>query len=128
MKTLIFERLNTVLVNDKLNNLPNAEIEERPYMTILTLTKPSPKHRMPANAPFPAIVKPAEGGLAVFNCVTGKTETISKGGYLEPTPVGSSFEYKGCIYNRKDKCNGMPRYELKKSRRRRTVPVQDFCD
>lgn len=128
MKTLIFERLNTVLVNDKLNNLPNAEIDERPYMTILTLTKPSSKHRMPANAPFPAIVKPAEGGLAVFNCVTGKTETISEGCYLEPTPVGYSFEYKGCIYERKDTVNGLPRYELKKSRKRRAAPALDVCE
>lgn len=128
MKKLIFERLNAVLVNDKLNNLANTEVNELPFMTILTLTKPSPKHHMSAHAPFPAIVKPAAGGLAVFNCVTGKTENISEGSYLEPSPVGNSFEYKGNVYELKDKINGMPRYVLKKSRKRHPVPEPEVCD
>ena len=69
-------RLNLCVVNEKLNNLPGVFTEKMPKAVMLTLTKQSKKHKWAANAPFPAIIKAAAGGTAVYNAVTGKKEII----------------------------------------------------
>lgn len=95
------KRIDVTFVNVKLNNMQGVNKSANAFLTILTLTKISPKYKMSANAPFPAIVKPTlDGGLAIFNCVTAKQEVIPTDSYREPTPVGKSFEYKGHIYEK----------------------------
>jgi len=122
-KILIYERLNGMLVNDKLDHMSETVITtEKPQMVHLVVKpsknkeKPgSPKHNWAPNVPFPALIKhTTDGGLAVFNCVTGKHEILPAGSYYKPTPIGKSFEYKGHRYCLKDTMNGCPRYELEK--------------
>lgn len=92
----IEKRLNILLGLSKY-----AETEEFAFLTMLTLTKESNKHKLPARAPFPAIVKKAGNGqLAVFCCTNAKQEIIPEGSYREPTPVGNTFEYKGHVYKK----------------------------
>ncbi len=106
------KRIDVTAVNVKLNNMQGVNKSASAFLTILTLTKVSPKYKMAANAPFPAIVKPTlDGGLAIFNCVTAKQEIIPSDSYREPTPIGKSFEYKGHIY---EKNPVLPVYSLKK--------------
>ena len=106
------KRIDVTAVNVKLNNMQGVIKSAPAFLTILTLTKVSPKYAMAANAPFPAIVKPThDGGLAVFNCVTAKQEVIPADSYREPTPVGKSFEYKGHIY---EKNPVLPVFSMKK--------------
>lgn len=121
-KTLVFERINGMLVNDKLNNMANVKTSEKPQMVQLVIKASknkerngSPKHNWSPNAPFPALVKPTtDGGLAVYNCVTGKHEVLPTDSFYKPTPLGETFEYKGHKYHLKDTMNGCPRYELVK--------------
>ena len=106
------KRIDVNFVNVKLNNMQGVNESASAFLTILTLTKVSPKYKMSANAPFPAIVKPTlDGGLAIFNCVTAKQEIIPSDSYREPTPIGKSFEYKGHVY---EKNPVLPVYSLKK--------------
>ena len=110
------KRLEINQVEGKLNVLlglqKRDESSEPAFLTILTLTTESAKHHLPANKPFPAIVKRAEdGSLAVFSCSNAKQEIIPAHGYREPTPVGERFEYKGHIYQRSPV---LPLYTLKK--------------
>ena len=110
------KRLEVNQVEKKLNVLlglsRNDETSEPAFLTILTLTTESAKHHLPANKPFPAIVKRGENGkLAVFSCTNAKQEIIPEHGYREPTPVGERFEYKGHIYQRNPV---LPLYSLKK--------------
>jgi len=124
-KTLVFERMNGALVDQKLNNLStDVNSSEKPRMVQLVI-KPSknkdknktgsPKYNWHPNVPFPALVKSAtKGRLAAYNCVTGKHELLPAGTYYEPTPLGDNFEYKGHRYRLKDNINGCPRYELEK--------------
>ncbi|MBQ8465219.1 MAG: hypothetical protein IJ545_04335 [Alphaproteobacteria bacterium] len=104
MKEINVKRMEVYNVSKKLNVLlgRNKEDQASPaFITMLTLCKPSDKHSMPAGAPFPAIVKRGpEGTLAVYNCVTGKSEIVPEHSYKEPTPLGNSFEYKGMIYEK----------------------------
>ena len=107
------KRLEINQVEKKLNVLLGLPKETSgAFLTILTLTAESAKHKLPAGAPFPAIVKKgADGALAVFSCVNAKQEIIPEHGYREPTPVGKSFEYKGRVYQRNPV---LPLYTLKK--------------
>lgn len=110
------KRLEINAVERKLNvllGLPkNDDTTEPAFLTILTLTTESAKHKMPSAAPFPAIVKRSgDGSLAVFNCVNAKQEIIPEHGYREPNPVGQRFEYKGHIYQKNPV---LPLYTLKK--------------
>ena len=114
--SLNVKRLEINQVEKKLNTLlglPKHDNTSEPaFLTILTLTAESAKHKFSAGAPFPAIVKRgADGVLAVFNCVNAKQEVIPEHGYREPTPVGQRFEYKGHIYQKNPV---LPLYTLKK--------------
>jgi hypothetical protein len=114
--SLNVKRLEINQVEKKLNTLlglpKNDNTSEPAFLTILTLTEISTKHKLPAGAPFPAIVKRgADGVLAVFSCVNAKQEIIPEHGYREPTPVGKSFEYKGRVYQRNPV---LPLYTLKR--------------
>lgn len=111
-KNINVKRIDVTAVNVKLDNMQGVDTNAAAFLTILTLTKVSPKYEMSANAPFPAIVKPTlDGGLAIFNCVTAKQEILPPNSYKEPTPVGKSFEYKGHIYERNPV---LPVYSFKK--------------
>jgi len=103
MKELNVKRLEVEQIERKLNNILGLDESETgsAFLTMLTLTKPSPKHKMPANSPFPAVVKKAKDGrLAVFSSVLAKTEIIPECSFREPTPIGQSFEYAGHVYKR----------------------------
>ena len=122
-KKLVFERMNGALVDQKLNHMSKSvKTSEHPQMVQLVIKpsksrdKPgSPKYNWPPNIPFPALVKPTkDGGLAAYNCVTGKHEILPAGTFYQPTPLGECFEYKGHRYHLKDTVNGCPRYELEK--------------
>lgn len=104
------ERLNTLVANEKLNNLSGVNKEEKPMFTLLSLTAKSQKHNWPVGVPFPAVVKKSLEGLAVYNCVDGRKEIIPATSYKEPSATGESFEYKGYRYVKRDTLNGMPRY------------------
>lgn len=104
------ERLNLLVVNEKLNNLEGVNQTESPILTMLSLTEESPKYKWSPGVTFPAIVKKSAFGLAVYNCVTGRKEIIKPTGYKEPSPVGDNFEYKNRRYVKKDTINGIPRY------------------
>lgn len=114
-KELNVKRLDVTFVEPKLNvllGLSKNDTTNTAFLTMLTLTKPSDKHHLPANAPFPAIVKRTQNGdLAVYCCTTAKHEVIPEGSYREPNPVGKTFEYKGHIY---EKNPVYPVYSLKK--------------
>jgi len=103
----IEKKLNVMMGLDKM-----ADTATSAFLAMLVLSSKSPKHKMPAGVPFPAIVKRAEdGSLAVFNCTNAKQEIIPEHGYREPTPIGHQFEYKGHIYRRNPV---LPLYTLKK--------------
>ena len=116
MKKINVKRTEVAVVGKKLNvllGLPKEDTTHAAFITMLTLTKESAKHHMSAGAPFPAIVKKGDNGqIAVYNCVTAKSEIIPSHGYKEPTPLGSSFEYKGCVY---EKNPVLDLYTLKKA-------------
>ena len=123
MKTLIFERLNGALVNDKLNNMSNLVNQDETTQMVQLIVKPnkkhknsgSPKHGWTANVPFPALIKHMkDGSIAAFHCVTGKQEILPFGTFHTPTPLGKKFEYKGHRYVLQDTVNGHPRYTLEK--------------
>lgn len=99
MKTINVKRLEVKVIEKKLNNMAGADKDTKAFLTILTLNQASPKHGMPANAPFPAVVKKTiDGDLAVFNCTNAKQEIIPCHAYREPTPISGQFEYKGHVY------------------------------
>lgn len=111
MKEINVKRLEVAQVEKKLNILIGSKETGKAFITILTLTKPSPKYKMCSGAPFPAIVKKTKDGLAVFNCLTAKTEVIPSHSFKEPTPLGQTFEYGGHIYEKNPVYN---LYTLKK--------------
>ena len=101
MKEINVKRLEVSLVEKKLNNLIGCSETGSAFVTILTLTKPSPKYRMPAGAPMVAVVKKTpDGNLAVFNSLTAKSEIIPSHSFKEPTPVGNTFEFGGHVYQK----------------------------
>ncbi len=114
-KKINVKRMEVYSISKKLNVLlgRNKEDQASPaFITMLTLCKPSDKHSMPAGAPFPAVVMRGDNGsLAVYNCVTGKSEIVPEHSYKEPSPIGANFEYKGSVYQRNPKLN---LYTLKK--------------
>lgn len=116
MKEINVKRTEVEVVGKKLNVLLGRNKEDQTseaFITMLTLTKQSSKYGMPQNAPFPAIVMRGDlGALAVYNCVTGKSEIVPEHSYKEPTPLGDSFEYKGAIYQKNPVLN---LYTLKKA-------------
>jgi len=100
-KRLNVKRLEVAIAENKLNSIQGIDTEAHAFLTMLTLTKNSPKYDMSAGAPFPAIVKKMKtGGLAIFNSVTAKHEVLPEGYYKEPTPITGDFEYKGHVYER----------------------------
>ena len=103
-KDLNVKRTEVEVVGQKLNlllGLPKEDTTHSAFITMLTLTKVSAKHHMTSGAPFPAIVKKGDNGqMAIFNCVTAKSEVIPSHSYKEPTPLGDSFEYKGAVYQK----------------------------
>ncbi len=103
-------RLNLCVVNEKLNNMPGVFTDKTPKAVMLTLTKQSKKHKWAANAPFPAIIKAAAGGTAVYNAVTGKKEIIDTV-TIKQNELGKEFDYKGVKYTLKDTVNGLARYQ-----------------
>ena len=110
------KRLEINQIEKKLNVLmglnKNADTPTGAFLTMLVLSAESPKHKMPAGIPIPAVVKRGEdGSLAVFNCTNAKQEIIPEHGYREPTPIGQQFEYKGHIYRRNPV---LPLYTMKK--------------
>ncbi len=107
-------RMNVLVVNEKLNNLSGTNKNAVPQLVVLTLTKESKKHKWSAKAPFPAVVKDSAEGLAVYNCTTGKKETIDFNSY-KINEVGEDFEYKGHRYIKKDTVNGLPRFTVEKA-------------
>lgn len=112
---LNLKRLEVNKIEKKLNILMgvkrNADTEEFAFLAMLTLDKESPKYGLPANSPFPAIVKKTKDGkLAVFCCTNGKMEIIADD-FQEPTPLGDIFQYRGYVYKKNP---FMPVYHLKK--------------
>lgn len=101
-KTINVKRLEIRVIEKKLDNMPGTNKQAKAFLTMLTLNQPSPKHKMAANAPFPAVVKEAENGrLAVFNCTSAKQEIIPSCSFRQPSPITSGqFEYKGHIYEK----------------------------
>ena len=112
MKEINIKRLEVAQIERKLNKLAGITETGTAFVTILTLTKPSPKYEMPAGAPIVAVVKKTpDGNLAVFNSLTAKSEIIPACSFKEPTPVGKTFEFGGHLYQRNPKLN---LYTLKK--------------
>lgn len=112
--TLCELRLNLFLVDEKLNSMPGVDKTAKARIVFLTLSKPSKKYKWAANAPFPAIVKEAAGGLlSVFNCVTGKKELVELVSTRQNEIIGD-FDHKGHCYIVKDTLNDVPRYVLAK--------------
>ncbi len=112
MKEINIKRLEVAQIENKLNILIGTKEVGTAFITILTLSKESPKYKMPAGAPFVAVVKKtADGNLAVFNSLTAKSEIIPSHSFKEPTPVGKTFEFGGHVYQRNPKLN---LYTLKK--------------
>lgn len=112
MKEINIKRLEVAQIENKLNILIGTKEIGTAFITILTLNKESPKYKMPAGAPFVAVVKKTpDGNLAVFNSLTAKSEVIPSHSFKEPTPVGKTFEFGGHVYQRNPKFN---LYTLKK--------------
>ena len=57
MKELNVKKLEVAVIENKLNKMEGTNTKDKAFLTMLTLNSPSPKHGMPANAPFPAVVK-----------------------------------------------------------------------
>ena len=115
MKKINVKKMEVEVVGKKLNvmlGFSKDDTKHTAFLTMLTLTKKTAKYCMSAGAPFPAVVMRGDNGsLAVYNCITGKSEIVPPHGYKEPTPIGNTFEYKGSLYVRNPKLN---LYTLKK--------------
>lgn len=111
-KFIPVERLNGVVMTERMQNaFPEEELKNFAH-TIISITKTSPKQEWPVGCTFLAFVANGPKGLYVINCETNKKDILTFDGYTHPSKMGDLVEYKGRRLKKMDTINGIPRYAI----------------